>query len=139
MALQVKTVGLVFENTECRATPDAASRSPALIRDCTLLCRFNLGPTSAEVESGSRGAFGSRCGGGWDGSLRSAWRGGSIRRRRLRRRRSAAASSADEKAKPRRVVWWVWFWLWRRRSGVKVWDEVVVVVDGRRRERRRMR
>jgi len=97
MALQVNTVGRVTENTECRAMADAASRSPARIRDCTRLWRLSRGPTNAEVESGSRGAFGSRggpcCGGG-----RIAFRGGSMRRRRFRRRRSAAASSADEKA-----------------------------------------
>lgn len=98
MALQVNTVGRVFENTDWRASRDAASRSDALISDWTLLCRLSRWPTSWEVESGSRGALGSRLGGGAEGSLRRAWRGGSIRRRRLRRRRSAAASSADEKA-----------------------------------------
>jgi hypothetical protein len=27
-------------------------------------------------------------------------------------------------------LWWVlrWFWLWRRRSGYRVWEEVVMVV-----------
>lgn len=33
MALQVNTVGRVTENTACRAMADAASRSPARMRD----------------------------------------------------------------------------------------------------------
>lgn len=97
MALQVKTMGGVLENTDWRASFDAASRSDALIRDWTLLWRLSRGPKREEVDSGRRGALGSRFGGGDEGSRRRAWSGGSIRRRRLRRRRSAAASSADEK------------------------------------------
>ena len=60
MALQVKTVGRVTENTEWRATAEAASRSEARMRDWTRLCRLRRGPTRAEVESGRRGALGSR-------------------------------------------------------------------------------
>lgn len=96
IALQVNTVGRVFENTDCRATTEAASRSPALIRDWTRLWRLSLGPTSADVESGRRGALGSGRGRGALGSRRRACSGGSIRRRRFRRRLSAAASSAEE-------------------------------------------
>lgn len=58
------------------------------------------------MESGRRGALGSRGGRGVFWSLR-AWSGGSIRRRRLRRLRSAAASSAEEKAKLRVEMWMV--------------------------------
>lgn len=81
---------------------EAASRSEARIRDWTLLWRLRRAPTREEVESGRRGALGSRFGGGDEGSRRRAWSGGSMRRRRLRRRRSAAASSADEKDVVRR-------------------------------------
>lgn len=52
------------------------------------------------MESGRRGALGSR-GGGLGLRDWIAWSGGSIRRRRFLLRRSAAASSAEEKAKVR--------------------------------------
>jgi hypothetical protein len=60
MALQVNTVGRVDEKTEWRATAEAASRSPARIKDWTRLWRLSRGPTRADVESGRRGALGSR-------------------------------------------------------------------------------
>ena len=98
-ALQVKTVGRVREKTAWRAVEEAESRSLARMRDWTRLWRLSRGPTRADVESGSRGAFGSGGGRGELGSRRRAYSGGSIRSRRLRRRRSAAASSAEENAK----------------------------------------
>ncbi|KAI6701762.1 hypothetical protein NL676_016086 [Syzygium grande] len=73
MALQVKTVGRVLEKTEWRATAEAASRSPARMRDWTRLWRLRRGPTRAEVESGRRGRWDR---GGEGGSYRGGGRGG---------------------------------------------------------------
>lgn len=70
------------------------SRSEARIRDWTRLWRLRRLPVNALVESGRRGALGSR--GGGFGLRCIAWSGGSIRRRRLLLLRSAAASSAEE-------------------------------------------
>lgn len=72
MALQVKTVGRVLENTELRAVAEAPSRSPPRIRDWTLLWRVRRWPTREDVESGKRGAFGSGGGRGLDGLPRRA-------------------------------------------------------------------
>ncbi|MFS7946302.1 hypothetical protein Hanom_Chr06g00534421 [Helianthus anomalus] len=135
MALQVKTVGRVVENTDWRATTEALSRSPARISDWTRLWRLRRGPTRAEVVSGW---LGSRLGRGELGSRWSACSGGSMRRRRLRRRRSAAASSAEEKAKER--VGMTCGWGWCEGFRVKVGESVVVWRgERRRRERRRKR
>lgn len=91
MALQVKTVGRVRENTELRAVAAAPSRSPPRIRDWTLLWRVRRWPTSDDVESGRRGAFGSGGGRGPE-VLRRAYNGGSRRRWRFAARWAALKS-----------------------------------------------